>query len=92
MECYVRNKGIYSVVWLHENQLISLDDRIIKPDANIQIDSNMEMKFNLKINNLDVLHKGSYKCQITTFVAKNLEYILDVLGMFILKVFILLII
>ena len=67
---------------MHENQLISLDDKVIKPDSNIKLDTDLEKKFNLKINNLDMSHKGAYKCQITTLNAKNMDYNLDVLGMY----------
>ncbi len=72
--------GTNSVVWLHDSQLLTLDARILKPDANIQLDTDSDRIFNLKIANIDVSQKGSYKCQVTTLVTKNLDYQLDVLG------------
>lgn len=80
LECVVRNKGSYSVAWLYENQLISLDDKVIRPDANIQLDSDQTSKFTLKLSHVDLNNKGSYKCQISTLVARNLEYNLDILS------------
>lgn len=79
LECFVKNKGSYSVAWMYENQLISLDDKVIRPDSNIQIDSDLTQKFNLKLSHVDTANKGSYRCQISTLVARNLEYQLDVL-------------
>lgn len=80
LECYVRNKGSYSVIWLYENQLISVDDRIIKPDSRIKLDSDLNARFNLIISGIDSSNKGVYTCQIGTKQAKNLEYNLDVLS------------
>jgi len=79
LECIVKNKGAYSVAWMYENQLISLDDKLIRPDANLKIDSDSNQKFNLKLTHVDSNNKGSYRCQISTLVAKNLEYNLDIL-------------
>lgn len=79
LECVVKNKGTYSVIWMYENQLISLDDKIIRPDSNIQMDTDLSQRFNLKLGHVDTANKGAYKCQISTLVAKNLDYNLDIL-------------
>ncbi len=86
-ECYIKNKGSYSVVWMHEGQLISFDDKVIKPDANLNIDSDSTHKFNLILKNVNKNYKGSFKCQISTIVAQNLDYSLDVLSNFSLFLF-----
>lgn len=79
LECMVKNKGAYSIAWMYENQLISLDDKLIRPDSNLKIESDSIQKFNLKLTHVDSNNKGSYRCQISTLVAKNLEYNLDIL-------------
>lgn len=79
LECIVKNKGAYSIAWMYENQLISLDDKLIRPDSNLKIESDSIQKFNLKLTHVDSNNKGSYRCQISTLVAKNLEYNLDIL-------------
>ena len=79
LECYVRNKGENNVAWLFEDQILSVDGLLIKSNANIEIDTNKEDKFNLKFNNLSISQRGLYKCQITTLNAINLVYNLDVL-------------
>ena len=80
LECFVRNKGVFSVIWMFENQLISLNNQLIRPDSNIKIDSDNNQKFNLRISRVNENYKGSYKCQISTLISQNLEYKLDVLG------------
>lgn len=79
LECYVRNKAAYSVIWMFENQLISLDGTVIRPDPNIKLDTDLITKFNLRLAHVSEKNKGSYKCQISTMTAQNLEYDLDVL-------------
>jgi hypothetical protein len=81
LECYVRNKGAYAIVWMHDNQLISLNEQVIKPDNNIKIDADSSKgKYNLLISNVDSTYKGSYTCQISMKEAMNLDYVLDVLS------------
>ena len=80
LECYVKNKGAFYVMWYDDNGIVSLNGQVIKPDPNILIETDSEYKFNLRINNVNENNKGSYKCQISTLKAKNLEYNLDVLG------------
>jgi hypothetical protein len=84
LECYVKNKGSFYVMWYDDNGIVSLNSQVIKPDPNIQIDTDSEYKFNLRINNVNANNKGSYKCQISTLKASNLDYNLDVLSMKIL--------
>lgn len=78
-ECYVKNKAAYSVLWMFNNQLISLDGKVIRPDPNIKLDTDLITKFNLRLKNVNEHNKGNYKCQISTLIAQNLEYELDVL-------------
>lgn len=79
-ECYIKNKASdVSIAWLHNNQLLSLDSKILKPDSNLFIDSDSQTKFNLHIKYLEIYHRGTYTCQIVTSGSKNLEYTLDVL-------------
>lgn len=73
-------QGSLSVAWLHDNQLISLNDQVIIPDSNILLDTDSSNKFNLKLENVDINDKGSYRCQIISKATKNLEYNLDILG------------
>ena len=80
LECFVRNRGVFSVIWMFENQLISLNNQLIRPDSNIKIDSDNNKKFNLRIARVNENYKGTYKCQISTLITQNLEYKLDVLG------------
>lgn len=78
-ECYVQNKDSVSIAWLHENQLISLNDQVLVPDSNLELITDSRNKFNLKIKSVDTSHKGLYRCQIISKLTKNLEYNLDVL-------------
>ena len=80
LECYVKNKGNFYVNWYDENGIISLNGQVIKPDPNILVETDANYKFNLRISNVGVNHKGSYKCQIATLKAENLDYNLDVLS------------
>jgi hypothetical protein len=80
LECYVRNKATYSVIWMFENQLISLNDMLIKPDSNMKIISDNSKKFNLRISHVNEKNRGLYKCQISTLNALNLDYNLDILS------------
>lgn len=79
LECYVKNKAAYSVLWMFNNELISLDGKIIKPNPNLKLDTNLVTKFNLRLLHVNPLDKGSYKCQISTLVAQDLVYDLDIL-------------
>jgi hypothetical protein len=79
LECYVRNKAAYSVIWMYNNDLISLDGKVIKPDPNIKLDTDLIRKFNLRLERVSPEHQGSYKCQIATLTAQDLKYDLDVL-------------
>jgi len=67
-------------MWYDDNGIVSLNGQVIKPDPNILIETDSEYKFNLRINNVVANNKGSYKCQISTLKAKNLDYNLDVLS------------
>lgn len=78
-ECYVQNKDSISIAWLHENQLISLNEQVLVPDSNLELITDSQSKFNLKIKSIDTSHKGLYRCQIISKMTKNLEYNLDVL-------------
>ncbi|RNA23788.1 lachesin isoform X1 [Brachionus plicatilis] len=78
-ECHVQNKDSISIAWLHENQLISLNDQVLVPDSNLQLVTDSKTKFNLRIKSIDTSHKGLYRCQIISKETKNLEYNLDVL-------------
>ena len=78
--CYVKKKGKHSVIWLYENQLVSVDDRVIKPDASIRLDTDLSSRFNLRVASVDPSsNKGVYTCQVATKQARNLEYTLEVL-------------
>lgn len=79
LECYVKNKAAYSVIWLFNGNFISLDGKVIRPDPSIKLDTDLISKFNLRLSNVSPQHTGQYTCQISTLVAQNLEYDLDVL-------------
>lgn len=79
LECYVRNKAAYSVIWMYNNDLISLDGKVIRPDPNIKLDTDLIKKFNLRLERVKPGHQGAYKCQIATLNAQNLKYDLDIL-------------
>lgn len=79
LECYVKNKAANSVIWLFNDQFISLNGQVVRPDPNIKLDTDLISKFNLRLSNVSPQHSGQYKCQISTLIAQNLEYNLDVL-------------
>ncbi len=89
LECYVQNKGPKDTVsWMHKDGLLTLDNIVVNKYIDIEIDTNSESKFNLKINKVDSTHNaGLYKCQIVTHETKNLEYNLEVLGKTRMKTF-----
>jgi hypothetical protein len=64
---------------MFNNQLISLDGKVIRPDPNIRIETDLIRKFNLHISHVSTQNAGKYKCQISTLTAQDLEYDLDVL-------------
>lgn len=64
---------------MFNNQLISLDGKVIRPDPNIKLDTDLIRKFNLRVAHVSPKSAGSYKCQISTLTAQDLEYDLDVL-------------
>jgi hypothetical protein len=79
LECYVNNRGQYSVSWMHGTQLVSVNEQVLKLDGNIKLESDGQRKFNLKLLNVDESRRGAYRCQIVTNNAVDLEYNLDVL-------------
>ncbi|CAF0715200.1 unnamed protein product [Brachionus calyciflorus] len=79
LECHVDNKGSLSVAWLHDNQLISLNDQVLIPDSKLELNTDSTTMFNLKIKSVELSHKGLFRCQIISKIPKNLEYNLDVL-------------
>lgn len=79
LECYVAHKSNYTVVWSHDKQFISMNDRIISPDPNIRVDSDGERRFNLILSNLDTEKNGAYECSIVAKPYQTLEYTVDVL-------------
>lgn len=79
LECFVQNKVDFAVSWLHNDDVLSYDSRLVKPDPKFRIDSDGERRFNLIIADLETSKKGTYVCQIITLVTKRLEYKLDVL-------------
>ena len=79
LECYVKNKGDYSIAWLYEKQIISLNNLILKPTPNLKLNTNSKNKFNLEISNIDASQNGTYTCQIISSGTNNLDYKLDVL-------------
>ena len=81
LECYVKNKGDFSVAWLHQGQLISAGGHMFKPIPNVKLDTDSDTKFNLIISAVKSEQNGSYTCQISTLDTNNeLTYNLDVLG------------
>ena len=80
LECYVKHKGRFSVIWMDESGVVSFNDQLVKPDSNIILATDSNYKFNLKISHVGLSHKGSYKCQISTLKVKNLDYNLDILS------------
>ncbi len=76
----MRNKGEYSIAWMYEKQILSLNGMIVKPTANIKIDTDSKRKFNLVITNVDASQRGTFTCQIISSGVNNLDYNVDVLG------------
>lgn len=79
LECYVENKSGYSVVWSHNDQFLSADDRVITPDSNVRLDSDGKRRFNLILSNLDVDKNGTYECAVVSKAYPRFKYNLDVL-------------
>ena len=75
----MRNKASSSVVWYFNDQLVTFEDRIVKPDPKFHLDTDSTRKYNLRISHVEPHHQGSYKCQVIGAVSKNLAYKLEIL-------------
>lgn len=80
LECHVRNKGTSSVAWYFNDQVITFEEKIAKPDPKLHLDVDPGRgKYNLRIAHVEPHHQGAYKCQVIGAVFKNLAYKLDIL-------------
>lgn len=81
LECAVRHRSSYTVLWSHNGRVVAINDKVISPAESkmrVAVSARADV-FNLVLDDVDVSKNGTFECSVVSRTYPTLAYRVEVL-------------